>query len=324
MNNKLTFNKQEDLLEYDQFVSSSLQGTIFSESFFLKLLKKKYHLWNVKQGTELKAAVCLIVSDDENKVIVDDRVIYSGIMFSVENQRLKTKKRSDEFEITKFIIENLIKKYKKINFQVSPEFSDLRPFQWFNYFKKTKKKFSLFTRYTSYIDFSKDNLSNFLSSKLYLNMETVRRYDYRKACKEKASIVASSDISNFLDFYRKLMKKQKINVPAKEIKLVNLMISQLIDLKRCKLFYVKDKSENILYALVYIWDNKRAYYFLGAGNPKKNTPWQSTFGHCEVFRYLQKHQSINLVDLEGVNSPQRGWFKLSLGGSLTTYYNVVI
>ena len=55
-----------------------------------------------------------------------------------------------------------------------------------------------------------------------------------------------------------------------------------------------------------------------------NRPWQGVFGHCEIFRYLNQKYDINLIDLEGVNSPLRGWFKLSLGGSLTSYYRVKI
>ena len=32
--------------------------------------------------------------------------------------------------------------------------------------------------------------------------------------------------------------------------------------------------------------------------------------------------NIKIVDMEGVNSPQRGWFKLSFGGNLKKYFQV--
>ncbi len=324
MSNKLTFNRQHNISEYDKLVSASPQGTIFSESFFLKLIKKKYHLWNVKQGTEIKAVICIIVSNDEKNIIEEDRIIYSGIMFNIENQRLPTKRRSDEFQITNFVIENLVTKYKKMNFQLPPSFLDLRPFQWFNYSKKTKRKFSLHTRYTSFINFEGNDLNNFENSNVYKNMETVRRYDYRQACKDNGSLTISNQVKVFLGFYKKLMLKQKVKISKKEIAHISTMVTKLIELNRGKLFFVKDSKENLLYAFVYIWDNKRAYYFLGAGNPKENMSWQSTFGHCEIFKYLQKNYNINSVDLEGVNSPKRGWYKLSLGGNLHPYYRIEI
>ena len=36
----------------------------------------------------------------------------------------------------------------------------------------------------------------------------------------------------------------------------------------------------------------------------------------------EKKYEISSVDLEGVNSPNRGWFKLSLGGDLSQYFKV--
>jgi hypothetical protein len=33
-------------------------------------------------------------------------------------------------------------------------------------------------------------------------------------------------------------------------------------------------------------------------------------------------EGIAEVDLEGVNSPRRGWFKLSFGGALLPYYEL--
>ena len=80
----------------------------------------------------------------------------------------------------------------------------------------------------------------------------------------------------------------------------------------------------MLYALLYLKDKRKGYYFLGAGNSVNKTSWQSTFGHCEIFRFMQKKFDINFIDLEGVNSPKRGWFKLSLGGNLVPYFKVKI
>ena len=37
---------------------------------------------------------------------------------------------------------------------------------------------------------------------------------------------------------------------------------------------------------------------------------------------LAKNHNIQEVDLEGVNSPERGWFKLSFGGDLRCYHQV--
>lgn len=323
MSNKYTFNKQTNIVEYDNIVEYSPQGTIFSKSYFLKYLKVDYQLWNVKQGSEIKAVLCLITSSDKKKIILNDHIIYGGVIFNTDLKRIETKRRSEEFKITEFIIEKLNKMFKKIDIQLSPEFKDIRPFQWFNYHSKNKKKFVIETKFTSYINLSNKDLKNFLKSNMYNQMETVRRYDYRSAIKEGATLTLSNDISIFISYYSKMFSKKEAVSKNNLIKLKSF-ISNLIRTKKGLMFHVNDNKKNVLYTLFYIWDKKKAYYYLGAGNPKMNRPWQGVFGHCEIFRYLNQKYDINLIDLEGVNSPLRGWFKLSLGGSLTSYYRVKI
>jgi len=252
VSDKFSFNKQIDLNEYDRIVLSSPQGTIFSSSFFLKSLKVNYQLWNIKQGSEIKAVVCLITSKDNKNIILNDYVIYGGLIFNTDTKRLVTKRRSDEFKISEFVIEKLIKKYKKIEIQFAPEYLDIRPFQWLNYNQKVKKKFNLETKFTSYIDFKNQNLNDFLNTELYKNMETVRRYDYRMAIKEGAKISTTQNSTPFFKFYDEVLKKQENMTTLKNLSNLKNLISNLIESNRGKIFYVEDKLGNILYALFYI------------------------------------------------------------------------
>lgn len=324
MSKKFTFNKQIDLEEYEKIIEQSPQGSIFCSIKFLDSIKADYQLWNVKQGNETKAVMCFTVSKDKKNIIINDLVIYSGIMFNLDQARLETKKRSDEFKITDFVIKNIIKKYKKIEFQLSPFFKDIRPFQWHNYNKKGKKRFKIDVKYTSHLYYLEQNLNDFTNTHLYHSMETVRRYDYRNAMKSGANIKNSTNIEKFMDFYIQLMKNQNIKLSQKKISHLSISLSKLIRNQIGNLFYVYDKNKIVLYSLFYLVDNKRGYYFLGAGDSKKNISWQSTYGHCKILSILQKKLSVNSIDLEGVNSPNRGWFKLSFGGELNPYYKIKI
>ena len=324
MSKNLTFNRQSNKAEYNNLVMASPQGTVFVNTKFLDSFKINYSLWNVKQGSEIKAVVCLITDFKKKNIIFNDFVIYSGIMFNLNENRLVTKKRSDEYKITEFAIANITKIYSNIEIQLPPEFEDIRPIQWFNYKKKTRRKFNIQIRYTTYLSFNNENLTNFVQTKLYNNMETVRRYDYRQAIKNEAKIIESNDLKKFLKFYNHLMAKQKIKISTSKLKSLGNSLSLIIKKKIGSLYYVDNKKGETLYALFYIGDNKKAYYFLGAGNPAKSTSWQSIFGHCEIFKLLQTEKNIDTVDLEGVNSPTRGWFKLSMGGNLKNYYLINI
>ena len=52
--------------------------------------------------------------------------------------------------------------------------------------------------------------------------------------------------------------------------------------------------------------------------------YDGTFLLWEVFKKLNLENNINEIDLEGVNSPLRGSFKLSFGGNLKNYYQLYI
>ena len=64
-----------------------------------------------------------------------------------------------------------------------------------------------------------------------------------------------------------------------------------------QMFHVEDKDGNILYILFYIWDEKKHIIF---GEILNDSPWQGVFGHCEIFKYLNKKYAINLIDLRGL------------------------
>lgn len=68
---------------------------------------------------------------------------------------------------------------------------------------------------------------------------------------------------------------------------------------------------------LFLLDNKRAYYLLG-------------FSHDREFSYMGSSvlwyalsclsKKVSEIDFEGINSPKRGWFKLSFGGTIVPYY----
>ena len=68
-------------------------------------------------------------------------------------------------------------------------------------------------------------------------------------------------------------------------------------------------------------DHLRAYYLFGVNKPELRDYHTGTAVLWDAFYELNK-DGINEVDLEGVNSPKRGWFKVSFGGELKPYYEL--
>jgi hypothetical protein len=325
-NSKLTLIPVTEEDNWGNLVSSSPQGSLFCERFYLDAAGCKYHSYFIKQGTgiENKAGVVVVVSEDGKNCKLDELVIYGGILFDLDPKRQKVKLRYDEFQTVEFAIEQLSQIYESVEFQLSPEFIDMRPFQWHRYHDEERYKFVLNLRYTSLVDIS--SLQDFKgeeeSSPCFENMETVRRYSVRQARKKGGRIVKADSGDQLVEYYRSLMERQ--NESQASIKLLNMknIINALLKAGRGAVYHVLNSDGEVIYSVCYGWDIKRAYYLFGAGHPEINEPWQGTLAHWEAFKDVAHRLGLKEVDLEGVNSPQRGWFKLGFGGNLTPYYHV--
>tara|TARA_B100000900_G_scaffold416265_1_gene450731 strand:- start:2418 stop:3398 length:981 start_codon:yes stop_codon:yes gene_type:complete len=311
-----------DLLESDKILEVSNQSNLFCKSFFLNSLDQKFHIWKVIQGQEIKAIVILNVDDSGTKSIENDFVIHNGIFFNLDNKRILVKRREDQFQITEFVINELVKKYETIFLSLDPSIIDVRPFQWFNY-NNDGPKFKIEVKYTSILDTSemkKQKTDEKL--KIFKNLEPVRRYSIRQSLKDKAKVEFSKDNLNFLNLYKVLSKKIYKSNYKKNYNVVEKITKNLIDNKSGIFINTRDKKDNLLYSACCGWDNNKAYYLFGAGSEKFKKPWQGTIGQWYAMRYIVEKSKIYKFDFEGVNSPKRGWFKLGFGGDLIPYYQV--
>jgi hypothetical protein len=311
--------------EWDDVVDRSPQGTVFSESAYLDASGRQCDLFLVKQGGETKAGVCLVRGADEKSCELDDLVIYGGILFALDGGRQAVKLRYEQFQLTEFVVGQLDNEYSRIAMPLSPHFHDMRPFLWHHYHDAdSAKKYRLDLRYTSYVDIEslKTCGDKFEESDCFSAMETVRRYSVREARKKGGSIRVGKDGTQLVAFYRSMMAQQGEQQPEPKLDRMKMAIDRLVARDRAAVYEVLNRDGRVIYVVVYAWDRKRAYYLFGAGHPEISEPWQGTLVHWEAFKDLATRRGVAEVDMEGVNSPQRGWFKLGFGGDLRPYYQV--
>jgi lipid II:glycine glycyltransferase (peptidoglycan interpeptide bridge formation enzyme) len=91
--------------------------------------------------------------------------------------------------------------------------------------------------------------------------------------------------------------------------------------KKARLYASYDEKNELGSMAFFAWDNKRAYYIFGASDPIKRNGHSGTAVLWDAF-YDLNNIGIDKVDLEGINSPHRGWFKLSFGGDIVPYYRM--
>jgi len=324
MSSKFTIEEVETIEDWQKFAQTSLQYTMFVSSVYLKTFGGKYKTFFVKKGIETKAGFCILLSDDEKDIVLNELVIYSGILFQNDKFKKEVKARSERFEITETIIDYITKAYENIEIALTPQVDDMRPFIWHNYGStKIDKKFNLDLRYTSYIDISElKNIENEEDTTIFKSLETLRQRNIRKARKEDSVTVEELTVSLFLKFYVDLMHKQNETVSKEKLDNMLNIIENTVNNNQAVMLATKNNKEEIIYLAVFSFDKHRAYYLFGAGNPESKEVYKGTICFWDGFIKLANDYNIKEVDMEGVNSPSRGWFKLSFGGGLRSYYEV--
>ena len=77
----------QDNVEWDSFVSSSPQGSIFSLSSYLRYAVDHYKNFWVLKGNQIKAGLILVLNDEETECILDDLVIHNGLIFAEDKSK---------------------------------------------------------------------------------------------------------------------------------------------------------------------------------------------------------------------------------------------
>jgi hypothetical protein len=311
--------------EWDWIVANSPQGTLFSESVYLDACGRDYDQIVICQGNQIKAGLCMIRGADERSCELDDLVIHNGLLFVHDDTKKFVRARAERFDVTQAAIDFLDTHYDNVELALSPAFEDMRPFLWHHYHEADMSlKYKLDLRYTSYLDISGliDEAVSFEETKCFRAMETLRQRHVRDAIRRGAKVTAADGPSRLISFYQALMENQGQEASPDKLHRMTGLIGGLVAAERAAVYEVVNEKSAVVYTVVYGWDAKRAYYLFGAGHPEQSESYQGTFAHWSAFLDLAGRRGVREVDLEGTNSPQRGWFKLSFGGKLLPYYEV--
>ena len=308
--------------EWDAYIEASENGTIFLMSHYLKSLNAFITPCYVYNRKELRAAFLLIENENKESLLMHDFVIYSGIVFGQPAYKQNYSQiNSDRFRLSTFVAKYLMDKYEKIDVALHPTCIDIRPFLWVNYGTELPQ-YNVDVRYTSYVqieDFAKADKLEDIS--IYKKASNSRRQEIRYAIKEGVETKKDFDADQFVQFYEQTMERQQIKVLESTLEEMKILIKNLFEAGLGKMFVSCTKNGEPGSMAFFGTDNKRAYYLFGANDPDLRDKHTGTAVIWDAFKFLSEG-GCSEVDLEGVNSPQRGWFKLSFGGDLRPYYQI--
>jgi len=322
---KFNLEKIEDPVRWDDFVEASPQGTVFSLSNYLISTGRPYETWFVLSGTEVRAGVALVRSEKGDGYELDDLVIYNGPCFARPNPNQKRNGRiSEQFAIQEFLIETLVPRCECLEMSLSPGVVDVRPFLWYKYHSADpREKFAVDVRYTSHLDISEfRDVEREEETRLFQEMDMKRRQSIRKARKLGVLGQICPDPESLVALYAETLAGQGKPVSESFLSRMRNVIEAGLASGIGSLFMAPRETGEHGFLAYFLHDSKRAYYLFGAGDPSTRDDYCGTVALWDCFRFLSREYGIKEVDMEGVNSPWRGWFKLSFGGTIDPYYEV--
>jgi hypothetical protein len=306
---------------WDSFIGSSPSGTIFSNSYFLKLFSINIHAYYCYKNNEIMGAVLCVTSPCERKIIGHDYIIHDGLIYKDLSYLNRSQRYSEEYKIQEFVSNKLPTIYKCINFKLSTYFVDIRAFQWFNY-HNDGLKYQIKASYTSLVDISDFPYEKDLNKiSIYKNASSARRQQIRYAIKKQVSTTLTNDADSFVSFYNKTMINQNIFLPSSKLNEIKFLIKELLKADLCIMVKSSTLQGVVGSMAVFLLDDKKSYYLFGANDPKFRDQHTGTAILWDSF-YILSERGYNTIDLEGINSPNRGWFKTSFGGIIEPYYQV--
>ncbi len=311
-------NFNEDKQVWDAFVSNSPQRSIFNNSKFLDSLLANYDLVSCYENSKIVAGGIVIYSEMGKPVIgTFPFTQYQGMLLADNTQKATHSQITHELKVVEYFIKQLVDRYGYFSFCHSWRLQDLRPFQWHNYHDPEKGQFRIDLRYTGILD-----LSNFDSFEAYLSsVRTVRKQEFKKSSKILRFQI-SEDVLLLDTLHAKTFERQNIERSDKDSILVQSICKNAIagGYGKLAVAYLDDIPVS---AILFLYDDRTAYYLFGANDPEYRNTSAGTFALMNMIKDAYQNDWRE-IDFVGANSPQRADFKISFNADLKPYFTSTI
>lgn len=307
----------EDKAQWDHFVSISPQGNVFCQTAFLDALNTGYVLWQLAEGKNILAGAVLL-HDQHGHILPAPHpfCMYQGILLAGSLTSMPIHRRSKEtLEAITLLLEQLGQQYKHLSFCLHPTLDDLRAISWFHYHQPEKGMFHIDLRYSGWLDLrAAPDFDSYLAT-----IRPTRRNEYRRAIRMGLTIEISDDIETMDRLHQITFERQGITRHEGEAKLLQTITSAALNKGFGELIIVRLPDGEAASATLFLHDNKCSYYLVGANHPKHRNTFSGTYAFLENVRRAYA-RSLDWVDVCGINSPNRGDFKISFNAAPRGYF----
>ena len=308
---------------WDRLVASSPNATVFSEGEYLAAIRQPYSLYFIYRAREIRGGLVVPESADREHAQCNPLLVYSGVLFPhIAHNQNREQITSERFDLCEAVAEALPGLYTDVELALSPGVNDIRPFLWYNY-SGEGRHFIPGVRYTAEAPIAELAATSMEESGLFAQCATARRQELRYAVRHGVTTDEEYLPEQFTEFYALTMGRQGIAVSGEYKEDMRHLLARLGKAGKARMFVSRTAKGATGSMAVMALDQYRAYYLFGANDPALRDTHCGSAVIWDAFAALAK-SGVRLVDMEGVNSPRRGWFKLSFGAILQTYYELAL
>jgi hypothetical protein len=301
----------DDDAQWDRLVDSSPQGTVFSQSGFLRSLGCRFRRYRIGTPSHTMA-LCSAIEDASGEQLQTFAFTpYQGLLFMTDASVLPRQRLLDELRITEFALQALTGRYRSVAMALSWNFRDLRPFLWHNYHDAALGQFKTSPRYTAVLD-----LRSLDAQGLASQARACRRQELRRAA--AYTVQEEHDVERFLTLYELTFARQGINLPPATLQLVRTITEAAVAQGYGRISSCST-PQGVASMMLVLYDRQRAYYLFAANDPDQRNTGAATRLMFENLHFAQQ-RGVAEFDFVGVNSPNRGDFKLSFNPELKLYF----
>ncbi len=307
-----------DAQDWDDFVNSSPQGSVFCSSAFLAALEAEPELWFVTDtGPPVLGAVILRQEGRPLRAPYPFS-LYHGVMLGRACAQLPAHSRfAAVMRALDFLLGELEQRDDLISFCLHPAFEDLRSFSWFHYHRPERGHFRIELRYTGVLDAAAlGDWDAYLES-----IRRLRQREYGKACASGLTIERSQDVPALQRLHWLTFERQGIEVPEREQRLLCRITGAALQHGFGELLLCRNAGGEPVSATLFLYDGRCGYSLFGATDPQHRDSGAYTYLILENLRRCQE-RGVARVDFVGVNSPNRGDYKLSFNFIPVPYFVV--
>ena len=306
--------------DWDNFLRKTENQNIYSSSDMINSSNFDPKRYFIKKKDEIFASFHLLFN--RKKIDLGDR-IYTPLNFKIFEKQNSASIKYKKFEIIETYANFLYNNFKEGNICFDYSTADLRPFYWINFNMKKQAFSTKFVKYTSILNLKEfsdfTDYSEITSNNFFKNFSRSLKQQISKSVDEQFSFKEEFDFDFFKNTFEKNLSKQKskIDINFSSLKKV---YENLYNKKNLYMFLSLKNNRKTSFCIFGVIGKKAIY--LNGGRILNSNDDNSLTHNLLMSLSILKKRGVETLDLEGVNSPKRGFWKLAFGGEIKPYYHL--